>query len=567
MELKENHSGFSLDILLYHTITDTWTIAGTLPAGHITTPAIKWGDNIIIPSGEIKPGVRSPNVYFGTTCIIKSRFSPLNYTALIIYILILVYIGFYLAGREKGTEGYFLAGRRIPWWAAGMSIFGTQLSAITFMAIPAKAFATNWQYFLMNMGIVAVAPIIVWFFLPFYRRLNITTAYEYLEMRFNCAVRLVASALFIMFQLGRMGIILFLPAIALSTVTGINIYICIATMGALCTLYTVLGGIEAVIWTDVLQVFVLLGGAALSLIIIVMNIDGGIGEILKTGLVNEKFMMFDWRLNFSLPVVWVILISWLGQLIPYSSDQTVIQRYLTTKNERESVKSIWTNAFLCIPASILFFGVGTALFVFYKGRPEQLNPMLSTDSIFPWFIVQELPPGVSGIVTAGVFAAAMSSLDSSLNSISTVIVTDFYRRLKQNVTDHACLNLARLLTVLFGVIGTSTAFLMVASDISSLWDLFLKILGLIGGGLTGLFVLGIFTSRTNSTGAMIGIFTSAGVQYLVQSKTNFHFLLYSATGIISCVIAGYIASLIIPSDKNSTEGLTIHTLNKIIRHK
>ena len=178
--------------------------------------------------------------------------------------LSLVVMGFYFSRREKGTDDFFLGGKRIPWWAAGLSIFGTQLSAITFMAIPAKAFATDWLYVLLTVGILAVCPVIIICFLPFFRRLNVTSAYEYLELRFNLPVRLYGSASFLFFQLGRMSIVVLLPAIALSAVTGLNVYMCIIVMGVLCTLYTVLGGIEAVIWTDVIQVIVLMGGTFLS---------------------------------------------------------------------------------------------------------------------------------------------------------------------------------------------------------------------------------------------------------------------------------------------------------------
>ena len=531
------------------------------------TRDVMGGSNFIVSSfrhGEIARLEKDPTLERGrgNQYIAKARFKALDYSVLILYLLVLVGMGFYFSKREKGTEDFFLAGHRIPWWAAGISIFGTQLSAITFMSVPAKTYATDWTYFIMSLGIAAVAPLIVWVFLPFYRRLNVTSAYEYLEKRFNVSVRMLGSVAFILYQLGRMGVVLFLPAIALSTVTGMNVFLCIALMGLLSTFYTVLGGIEAVIWTDVLQVIVLVGGALLSILLITLNVDGGFSGIIRIGLAHGKFKLADWTFNFTSATFWVMVISWLGQLVPYASDQTVIQRYLTTKDEKQAAQGIWTNAILSIPSTILFFGVGTALFVFFKGRPDLLNPGLSTDAVFPWFIALKLPTGVAGIVIAGIFAATMSSLDSSLNSVSTAIVTDFYQRFHSDVADSASLKIARWLTVLLGIIATGTALLMATLNISSLWDVFLKIMGLFGGGLAGLFLLGVMTQRSHGTGALIGFLTSAIVQYFIQEATDIHFLLYSATGIVSCFLVGYMVSLIIPPKKDIENELTIYTLSK-----
>ena len=488
------------------------------------------------------------------------KFTPLDFTVLAIYLAILVGMGLYLSRRGKTTDDFFLAGRRIPWWAAGLSIFGTQLSAITFMAIPAKAYATDWVFFLANMCIVLVAPIVVYFYLPFFRRLEITSAYEYLEKRFNLAARWFGSLSFLLFQLGRMGIVVALPALALSTVTGISVFISILLMGALATLYTVLGGIEAVIWTDVLQVFVLIGGAILSLLLISLNLDGGFAEIVSVGIEEGKFHMFNWTWDYTAEAVWVVVIgNLLTTLVPYTTDQTVIQRYLTTSTEREAARAIWTNAILSVPATLLFFGVGTALFVFYRTHPDLLNPSLATDTIFPWFIVSQLPAGVAGLVIAGLFAAAMSSLDSSMNSMSAALVTDFYRRLRPEANDRQCLRLARYLTLLLGIIGTATALLIASFEVASLWDLFLKIVGLFGGSVAGLFALGIFTRRTHGMGALIGAVASAAVLYLVQQLTEAHFFLYAGIGIIVCFVVGYLVSLIIPAPAQDLKGLTLYS--------
>ncbi len=562
-ELKDKHPGFSRKVLAYHTITDTWAHLGTLPKGLVTTNAVAWEGGIAIPGGEDRPGHRSAEILAATGMKPKGHFFPLDYGVLIAYLLGMVWIGFIMAGREETTDDFFLGGRRVPWWAAGLSIFGTQLSAITFMAIPAKVYATDWVYILGNMCIALVAPLVVFFYLPFFRRLNVTTAYEYLEKRFNLPVRLFGSASFILLQVGRIGIVLFLPAIALSAVTGISITWCVLLMGVLATVYTAMGGIEAVIWTDVVQVIVLLGGAVVSLVMILARQGGGLGEAFAAAQAADKFHTFTWTWDVVSAGVWVVAAGNIfSNLVPYTADQAVIQRYLTTPDEKQAEKSIWLNAALSIPSAFIFFGVGTALWLFYRSRPGMLNPSLSTDAIFPLFIAQELPAGISGLVVAGVFAAAMSTLDSSMNSVSTAIVTDFYRRFRPDAPDRRCLNLARWLTVLLGAAGIAMALWMASSGIKSLWDAFITILGLTGGALAGMFVLGIFTRRAHGTGTLIGAIGGAAVLYFVQRSASVHFFLYAAVGIVACVAIGYTASLIIPAKRRSLAGLTIYTVNE-----
>ncbi|MDA3925789.1 MAG: sodium/solute symporter, partial [Kiritimatiellae bacterium] len=432
------HPGFLGDILVYHTITDTWIKQGEIPVCPAVTSAVMWDGRIVIPSGEIRPGVRTPLVWQGVIKSPKRGFGLLNYSVLATYLILLVAMGFYFAGREKSTADFFLAGRRIPWWAAGLSIYGTQLSAITFMATPARCFSSDWLYFLPSRAVLFMgAPLAAFVFIPFFRRLNVNTAYEYLEKRFNSYVRMLASATFVIFQVARMGVVVFLPSIALSTVTGMNIYMCILAMGIFCIIYTTLGGIEAVIWSDVVQVIVLLGGALICFLVIAHSIDGGVAEIFRTGIADSKFRMAHMNPAWSLstPSLLVILLAGFAYTIPYTSDQTVIQRYLTVKDEKAACRSVWGNALISIPGALLFYCLGTALYVFYKNQPALLDPGMATDSIVPWFVMNQLPNGVSGLIVAGIFAAAMSSLDSSMNSTSTAIINDFLRPLKKGLSE------------------------------------------------------------------------------------------------------------------------------------
>jgi len=555
------HPGFVNRILAYHILTDTWAQRGQIPDGasRVTAPVAEWQGGWVIPSGESGPGRRSPKVYRVTPTEKQTSFGIINWISLVTYLGSLIGMGVYISKREKSTEDFFLAGHRVPWWAAAMSIYGTQLSAITFMASPAVVFSTDCVRLLASMMVFLVTPVVIFFYLPFFCRLKVATAYEYLEKRFNLPVRLYSSLTFILFQVGRMGVVMYLPAIALAAVTGINIYVCISIMGVLCTIYTVLGGIEAVIWTDVLQVVVLLTGALLCLLLIIGQV--GLTDVLSIGWDNDKFDILQWSWTPNEMVPWVMMVGgFFLFLVPYTSDQTVVQRYLTTRNEQQAARSMWTNALLILPGFVLFSGSGVALYAFYKTNPQLLRPGIN-DEILPVFIVQQLPVGITGLVIAGIFAAAMSSLDSSMNSVASAYINDFHRRFRPEVSDHANLVLARWLTVLIGAIGTGTALLLATIEIKSLVDHFNMIMGMIGGCLAGLFVLGVFTRRASGWGALIGAVAGSLVLLWVKFYTEINFYLYAAIGVGSCVFVGYLASLVLPRWDRDLEGLTIYTIS------
>src|SRR5690606_8875714 len=298
--------------------------------------------------------------------------------------------------------------------------------------------------------------------IPFFNRLHISTAYEYLEIRFNYLARAIGSISFILFQLGRIGIVLLLPSLAISIVTGISVESCILLMGILCVLYTAFGGIEAVIWTDVFQVIVLLGGSIVAIIWILLHTDASLGEMIVYASEREKFNILNFELNFTDSTFWVVLIGGLASaMVTQGTDQTIVQRYLTSSNVKDSQKTLYTNAILTLPATIIFFGIGTLLFIFYTEMPNKLSPAISNnDSIFPWYIVRELPIGVSGLLVAGIFSAAMSSISSSLNSVSTAYCNDFHLHFRPKVNDLKLLRIARVATMVTGVFGVLLALWM-----------------------------------------------------------------------------------------------------------
>ncbi|MDP6545917.1 MAG: sodium:solute symporter [Phycisphaerae bacterium] len=490
-------------------------------------------------------------------------FGWLNWTVLGGYLFAILLMGLYFSRREKTTNDFFLAGRRVPWWAAGLSIVGTGLSAITFMGFPAKAYAGNWLHFTGNLVPILIVPIVILFYLPFYRRLNVTTAYEYLEKRFNLAARLVGGLLYICFQFLRMAVILYLPALALHTVAGLDIYACILAMGLLCSVYTVLGGVEAVIWTDVLQVVVLMGAAIVCLGIISNQVDGGLGAVISKGMDAGKFKAASFTWDPKTGALWLFIVGrFFGDFMPNTADQGVIQRYLTVPDLKSARRAAWVGGLSVIPVSLVFFSLGTALWAFYQSRPELVPTDLRNDQILPLFMVQQMPAGIAGLAIAGLFAAAMSSVDSSMNSVSAVVTTDAYRRFYPQASERSCLMLARCVTGLTGLVGTVAALVMAsyADHFKSTWDLFLYILFWMGSPLAGMFVLGIFTRRANGLGVCIGATAGAIGILLVMNFTELHGMLYPVVGLGGCVVVGYLVSLLLPESKpRDLSGLSIHT--------
>ncbi|MBI4559047.1 MAG: sodium/solute symporter [Candidatus Hydrogenedentes bacterium] len=538
-----SHQKFQYEVLAYHVITDTWTSLGTVLPGIEVAHAFTWRSQFVLMGTEQAEAGAETRGLLATFSKRTSGFRWSDYVVLLLYFAGVILIGVYIAPREKSTEDFFLGGRRVPWWAVGLSIFGTSLSSITYLSIPAKAYATDWVFILVNLGILLMAPCVVWFYLPHYRRFTITTAYEYLERRFNRLTRIYGSLVFIIFQIGRISIVLYLPSMALSAATGLDVNTCILLMGILTTIYTALGGIEAVIWTDVVQCFVLLLGAVIVFLIVSADVEGGMPAVLSIAHDAGKFHTFNWTWDPTTTAVWVAIVgNFFANAYPMTADQCIVQRYLTTATERGAARAIWTNAWLTIPVSLIFFGLGTALFVFYKAHPERLDPTLRTDAILPLFIVQQLPGGLAGLVIGGLFAAAMSTLDSSLNSVATVLITDFYRPLRPNASDATALALARRLTWGLGAIGTGTALILAHTEVGVIFDFWLQILGLVGSGLAGLFALGMLTRRATGSGALMGAAVSAAVVIGVQQSTQIHFFLYAAIGFITSFVVGYVVS-------------------------
>ncbi|MEX2214826.1 MAG: sodium/solute symporter [Phycisphaeraceae bacterium] len=564
-EFAKTHPGFPKRTWAYHTITDTWIDAGASPSNQVTTPPARWGKGIIVASGEVKPRVRTTQVWLVTPVSPDRSFGAVNFAVLVLYLLAMVGVGIYFTRRNKNTDDYFRGGQRVVWWAAGCSIFATMLSSITYMAIPAKAYAQDWVYLMGNMMILAVAPIAVYLALPFFRRIDATSAYEYLQKRFNLPVRLFGSASFTIFHIFRMAIVMSLAGLALATVTPLTASQCVLIMGVLSIIYCTLGGVEAVIWTDTIQTFVLLGGALVCFIIMASGTDGGLGGLLDAATKHNKLHTFNfhWDATSTSLALWVVIIGAIGQNISsYTADQAVVQRYMTTPDQKRAARSIWFAAILAIPASFLFFGLGTGLFAFYQSNPDKLDATFMTDQIFPLFIADQVPVGLAGLIVAGIFAAAQSTISTSMNSTATAVVTDFLRPFNALTTERGYLNAARTVTLLLGILGTLLGLLFVDPSIKSLFDKFLMIIGLFMGVLGGLFAMGVLTKKCNGPGALIGVIVGAAVMFAMPYFTKISGYLYAAIGLTTCFGVGYFASLLLPVTQKDLAGLTIHKLGE-----
>ena len=418
------------------------------------------------------------------------------------------------------------------------------LSAITYMAIPAKAYATDWTYYPMLVTILVVSFPVIRFYLPYFRRLNLTSAYEYLEYRFNTLTRLTASALFITFMVARTALVLYLPSLALTAVTGIDIYLCIVLMGAITIVYCTMGGVEAVVWGDVVQGIILVGGAIMAAVYLMVNTEGGMAGFTELAVQNDKFRLFDCAFDLTSATVWVIILGGLANnLISYTSDQTVIQRYMTTKDEKGAARGILMNGLMSVFISVSFYFIGTGLYTFYKTHPAELDyTMAKSDAIFPFFMTSQMPAGLAGLLIAAIFAATMSTISSNINSISTAFSVDFYKRFRSSASDKSMLSVARWSCMIAGLTGMALALLMATWEILSLLDYFNTILGLLSSGLGGLFFMGIFCRRIGGRAAMAGFVAGEAVVFWMYAYTPVSFLLFGFIGMAVSVAVALLLS-------------------------
>jgi len=548
-------SGNGLQPKLFHTITGSWADWPTPLPGE-GRQAVAWRNGLAWIDGG--GGVRQSQLLSG-----KHLLTWLDWAVIVVYLVAMLGIGgyFYLKDQTASESDFFVGGRSIPFWAAGISLYATNTSSISFIAIPAKAYETNWQYLTNNLvAVVGLMFVAVWI-VPLLRRLDLMSVFSYLETRFHPAIRMLASALAIAMQVGsRLSVILFLPALAIATITGIDVVWSILIMGVFTIIYTVMGGMRAVVWTDFVQVFVKMGGAVFAIIFIVWSLGGEFEGIREAVVLEDKTKLFDFSLDLTKATVWgFIFLVVFDVVLTFPKDQVLMQRTLATKSDKEAGRSIWIFAAIMIPGGFVFYGIGTALWMYYKANPERLDPLLPIDATFPLFIAAELPSGVTGLIIAGIFAAAMSTLSSIINSVATLLSVDFYGKLARNPTEKGSVRFAEWMTVTVGLAGMGLALVLSRYDIHSLFDVSIELAGLLGGGFAGAYTLGMFTRRANSAGVAIGIAGSIALTLLAWSFDLVHPYFYLGISIMLCIVIGYVASLFFPAPARSLEGLTIHT--------
>jgi len=477
--------------------------------------------------------------------------ATIDYVIASLYVLATAGLGVWFVRRSNTMEGFTLAGKLIPGWAIGLSLLATYLSSISFLANPGKSYASDWRPFVFSLTLPIAIIVATRWFIPLYRNTVKTTAYEYLEQRFGVWARVYMGAAYILLQIGRFAVVLYLTALALASLLATDTATLIVLLGGLTIAYTLLGGFAAVIWTDVVQSVVLLLGGIFCLYLLLSHMPGGWEQLSATAARQDKFSLGSMDADLLVQGFWVIFIFGIVEnLKNFSVDQNYVQRFLSAPSEAQARKSLWLGGLLYIPVSALFFMIGTALFVYYlnvpaAGLPEQ------ADKVFPYFIVNELPTGLVGLVIAGVLAAGMSTLDSSLNSSATVWTVDFYKRLlRPDADDARQVTVIRTATAIIGVLATAASLLMI--DAKSALDVWWKLSAVFGGGMLGLFLCALFYRHMQPRQAMFA--TVVGVLFVAWATITstwfidtgwgfpLHVMMIGACGTLVIVVTGFLVS-------------------------
>lgn len=407
--------------------------------------------------------------------------------------------------KKKGTsEEFTSAGRSLPGWVVGMSIFATYVSSISYLGYPGKAFSGDWNAFVFSLSIPIASYFAARYFVPFYRSQDSISAYSFLENRFGPWARIYASSCYLLTQIARTGSILYLLALPMNVLLGWHIQTIIVVTSVAIVLYSMLGGMKAVIWTEAIQGIILIGGALVCMFILLFDMPGGPVQTFSIAMEDGKFSLGSFGSSLSESTFWVCLIYGIfTNLQNYGIDQSYVQRYHTAKNEKEAKFSALFGGYLFIPVSAVFFMIGTGLYAFYKVHPGILPDGVRADYVFPFFIVNELPVGLTGLLIASIFAAGMSTIATSVTSSSTIILTDYYQRFRKHAGNRERMLVLKLSSVGVGVAGilVAFAFMSVQSALDAWWAL----ASIFSGGMLGLFLLGYISKKARNFDAVLGV--------------------------------------------------------------
>jgi SSS family solute:Na+ symporter len=488
-----------------------------------------------------------------------------------VYMTAMIAIGLRFARRQTTTETYFVAKRSIPAWALAMSMLATIISAVTFIAYPGSGYAGNWSMLMPGAMAVMVLVSVGGVIIPFYRQAVSLSAYEYFEKRFGYPARAYSSAAFVVGSFSKMAFVVYLLALTIAGIAGWPLESVVVGVAAITIFYTLLGGLEAVIWADVVQGFILWLGIVICVGYLLIRSPGGPWAVLALARANHKFDIGSPAFEFSKPTIIVLsLYGFFWYLQKYTADQTMVQRYLAARSDKEAVRGLIAGAALCIPVWALFMLIGTLLWAFYRLTGELLPSYLTKpDQVFPYFIKTHIPVGIAGLFIAALFGAATATLSSDLNCISVVVVEDFYRKLRPQATDQRRLGVAKCFVAIFGLLAAISAIQLGRSHENAL-SLWYTVSAIVAGGLAGLFLLGFLSTRANRYGAYVGIVASLiftawatltlnGGAIVNLGKYNFplHDFMIGAVGHVVLLAVGYLASFLFHGTTGNIEALTL----------
>lgn len=472
-----------------------------------------------------------------------SNFGVINWIVLLVYFVAMMILGTQVGKSNSNTESYFLGSRKIPWWAIGLSVMATQCSAVSFIGMPGWGYTSGLQRLTFTFQFPLVMVILMTTFVPFFYNTKVVSIYEYLEKRFGSKSRTLMALIFLLSRGLQTAVVMYGPALALSMITGADPKIAILIMGVFAIAYTVFGGIAAVIWTDVVQMFVIWIGVILAIAIPIATAHGGIGEIMSNAASNNLLQGLDFKLGLDNPYsFWGGLLgSGFLYLTYLGTDQSQVQRVLTAKSIRETKLSLSLAGFIVPIQTLAFLFSGICLFTTYGGKTFD-----NSDYVMLTFITKHLPVGIAGLVTAGVFAAGMSSVDSALNSLATVSINDFYKKCKPDATDDQCLKVSRIMTLFWGVFAT--LFALVLGGLGSVLDLINVIGPMFYPCMLSAFTLAVFCKKGNEKGCIAAIITGLVVDLYMFLRTDIGSLWWNFFGFLIAFAVGYIVSIITNKD-------------------
>lgn len=467
------------------------------------------------------------------------NFGLINWLVLALYMVAMLVLGTQVGKSNSSTESYFLGSRKIPWWAIGLSVMATQCSAVSFIGMPGWGYTSGFQRVTLNFQFPIVMVILMTTFVPFFYNTKVVSVYEYLEKRFGSKSRILMAFIFLLSRGLQSAVVMFGPALALSLILGIDTKIAILIMGIVAIAYTVFGGIAAVIWTDVVQMFVIWLGVILAIVIPIVTTKGGLGTIISNAAANHLFQGLDFSLGLSNPYsFWGGLLgSGFLYLTYMGTDQSQVQRVLTAKSIRETKLSLSLAGFVVPIQTIAFLFAGICLFTIYGGKTFE-----NSDYVMLTFITKTLPTGVAGLVVAGVFAAGMSSLDSALNSLAAVSVNDFYKKWKPEATDEQCLKMSRYMTLFWGVFATVVALFL--GGLGNMLEIINTIGPLFYPCMLSAFTLAVFCRKGNEKGCIAAIITGLVVDIYMFRCTNIGSLWWNFIGFLIAFAVGYLVSVL-----------------------